>query len=144
MKIFEGIADAADTARRYFLKNEDELPEHIRTKLDPFMGTGTSPVDLAGAFTRAVYANPDSFDQVAKAIAAGIADRFDIDGFHGKLDGKAAGMRAALRRDSGEPGDWPAADQDPAVDQAFAPPPPPEEPPSAAGPDAAPAPVPAQ
>lgn len=130
MQTFEGIAGAADAIRRFYFRNEDDLPQHFRDRVGPHVGQGSSPVDLGAHFTRAVYANRDALPAKQKKealeLAAGTADIFDRDGFHSKLDGKAAGMSLALRRDSGEKAagsqSWPKKDDDPAPDSDYAPP----------------------
>lgn len=130
MQTFEGIAGAADAIRRFYFRNEDDFPQHFRDKVSPHVGQGSSPVDLGAHFARAVYANRDELsDKVKKdalELAAGAADIFDRDGFHSKLDGKAAAMSLAMRRESGEkarPGmPWPAKEKDPAADSDYAPP----------------------
>lgn len=129
---YDGIATAADAVRRFFYRNENAFPEHIRPQLEAAVATGTSPVDTCSVFARAVYANRDAVPVEAMAIAAGCTDQFYQEGYHQQLDGRALGMRTALRRDSGEAGDWPAADQDPAPDPQFAPPPPPPAAPATA------------
>lgn len=130
MQVFEGIAGAADAIRKFYYRNEDELPQHFRDKVGPHVGQGSSPVDLAAHFARSTYANagtlPAKLKKDALELAAGAADICARDGFHGKLDGKAGGMSLAMRRDSGEKAragmPWPAKEKDPAPDAEYAPP----------------------
>ncbi len=116
MRIFNGIADAADAARAHLIINAGLLPAHLSTRLGDLTRTGTSPVDLAASFTEAVYANPADFDDDAREIAAGCASICERDGFHGRLDNRAGAMMLALRRAAGETapsGGWPDAADDP-------------------------------
>lgn len=116
MRQYNGIADAADAARLFFLVNQDSLPEHVREKLTPVSGTGASPVDLIVNFVESAYANAEAFGKEGQEIAAGLASLIDREGFHGRLDGRAAAMSLALRRVSGEKapnGGWPAKADDP-------------------------------
>lgn len=126
MQNFEGIAAAADAVRRFYFRNEDDLPEHVKARLATHVNTGGSPVDLIVNFTKAAYANRD-LPAPAMEIAAGTADVIAQQGFHGGLDGKAAGMVAIFRRESGEKApagtSWPKPADDPAADSDFAPPP---------------------
>lgn len=132
MRNYDGISAAADDAREWYLANRATLPAHLVEKLNPLMKTGTSPVDMTAGFAKAVYANSGprkadgEADLPAEAleIAAGIADQFEQNGYHGRLDDRASGMMKALRRDSGEQltggRKWPKPEDDPAPDQPFA------------------------
>jgi hypothetical protein len=125
MRNFDGIAAAADAVRRFYFRNEDDLPEHVRKRLETHAGTGGSPVDLIVNFTEAVYANRADLPTEAMEIAAGTADVIQQNGFHGGLDGRAAGMIPALRRDSKEKATgvtWPKVDDDPKPNPDFLPP----------------------
>lgn len=132
MRIFEGPADAADAARVYFIRNGDAWPEHMRAQVEPYTKSGMSPLDLMVRFTESVYANRDQVDQEAVEIAAGLAGFIDERGYHGRLNGRATAMTAALRRDSGETAPagrkWPAASTDPDPAPEYGPPPVNDEP----------------
>lgn len=132
MRNFEGIADAADSVRRFFFTNQAQLPEHVTKAIEPHVGTGSSPVDLIVNFTEAVFANRKDVPAEASLIAAGTADIIQQNGYHNRLDDRAAGIMKALRRDQGEKGNWPKPENDPDARQAFLPPPAVEEPPPAA------------
>jgi hypothetical protein len=124
---FAEIAEAADAIREFMILNRDKLPQHIRDRVEPSTRQGSSPVDLAVNFTKAVYANrgETGVTKEALAIAAGAADLIDMKGFHGRLDDRAAKMALALQRDSGAKGGargFPGKDKDPPIDQEFAPP----------------------
>lgn len=140
MRQFEGIASAADAVREFYYSNKADLPEHVTTKVQPYVGTGSSPVDLIVNFTEAVYANSGDRrgegekDLPAEGleIAAGCAQLINVEGFHGRLDDRAHTISLALRRDSGEKAatgaKWPAADKDPTAKPEFAKPAEPESP----------------
>lgn len=124
MITFDSISTAADAARRFFLKNEDSLPQHVQDKVEPRTRQGESPVDLIADFTEAVYANRDSISNEGLEIAAGCANLIGQDGYHGRLDGRASSISFALRRDSGEKAGagraWPKKADDPAPKAEFA------------------------
>lgn len=84
MIYYDGLAAAADAARTWFTMNQQELPEHVREKIAPYVGTGGSPVELVVHFAEAIYANRDA-DGVsdAREIAAGCAVLAESYGFHG-------------------------------------------------------------
>jgi hypothetical protein len=125
MNQYDGVASAADAVRRFIIINEGALPEIVQQKVSALTGTGSSPVDLIVNFVEAIYANRDDVTNDAKAIAAGCADVIDRDNYHGRLDGRIVGMKAALRRDSGETAaddtPWPETDDDPAPNRLYAP-----------------------
>lgn len=127
MQVFNGIAEAADRVREFFYANKAALPPHVVSKVDPYVRTGSSPVDLIAHFTEAVYANRDSVPAEGMELAAGCANLIDQDGYHGRLDDRASAMSFALRRDSGEQAGegraWPAPETDPAVKAEYGPPP---------------------
>lgn len=126
MQIFEGIADAADQIREFFLTNKAGFPGHVRDRIEGATRTGSSPVDLIVTFTKAVYANRDDVPADALPLAAGAADLIDQQGYHGRLDETASSVSLALRRDSGEtlPGarKFPKKEDDPQPDSAMLPP----------------------
>ncbi len=123
MDQYDGIAAAADAVRRFFIKREDDLPEVVREKVEPYTGTGSSPVDLIVRFTEAAYANRETVPQEGLAIAAGCADLINRDGYHGRLDGRVVAMIPVLRRDSGEKAvtgsPWPKKADDPEPNQEY-------------------------
>lgn len=120
MKIFMGIAEAADAARIWLIIHSAELPEHVADRLNGRTQLGNSPVDLIVDFTEAVFANRDDFSDDAKDIAAACASLIDRDGYQGRLDGRANGIHMALRRETGAPGEWPDASADPEPKLDFA------------------------
>lgn len=132
MTTYEGIADAADAARSFFYQNQGSLPAHVRDRIEPHVRTGSSPVDLITAFARSVYANREAVGPEGMVVAAGLAELINREGYHGRLDERAAGMRKALLRDAGEKAatgsPWPKKEADPAPDQEYLPPPEPEAP----------------
>jgi len=105
MRNYEGIAAAADDVRRFFYINEAALPGHVADSLRPFVGTGSSPVDLTVRFARVVYANREdsAISDEAKEIASGCALLAGVNGFHGlggdDRDGeRMAGVLAGARK----------------------------------------------
>jgi len=124
MRQFQEIGEAADAVRRFFYVNEASLPEHVTRRLATHVAQGGSPVDLIVNFTEAVYANQAKLGAEASLIAAGTADLINRQNYHGRLDGRAAGISDALRRESGEKpaagASWPKADADPAINRDFA------------------------
>lgn len=120
-----GIGEAADQVRRFYYRNEDDLPEIVRDKVGPYIGTGSSPVDLVVHFTEAVFANRQSLPADGLALGASCALLIETTGFHNRLDGRAAAMIPALRRDAGEepaPGtSWPDPAEDPEPKAGFLP-----------------------
>jgi len=125
MKLYTGIAEAADAARSYFYVNRESLPAGVADKLQTQVGTGSSPVDLIVAFTEATYANRVDVDPEMMEIAAGLGVIIVQFGFHGSLDGRAEAIVAALRRDSGEEAPagitWPDPADDPAPSDRYKP-----------------------
>ena len=124
MKTFEGIADAADTVRRWVLVHEKKIPKHIRERLVALTGTGSSPVDLVATFARAAYANRFDLPPEALEIAAGAAELCDRNGYHrDHFDARV--LVPVLRRDSGERAatgrPWPKKKDDPVPDEEFLP-----------------------
>src|SRR5688500_12996588 len=92
---YEGIAAAADAVRLYMLTApKTKIPEEVKKKVNPHVGTGSSPVDLVVNFTEAVYANADSVQDEAKEIASGCAILAEGYGFHG-MNEKARGSKIA-------------------------------------------------
>lgn len=85
MHTFEGIAAAADAVRKFYYINEAVLPTHVKDKLQPYIGTGSSPVDLIVRFSEAVYANQVSV-AAGKDIAAGCALICEASNFHGMAE----------------------------------------------------------
>lgn len=134
MRFFEEIGEAGQAVTRYFYTSQAQLPEHVV----PFIQGQLigSPVDLVVNFTKAIYANRDKVPAEAKLIAAGTADLINRKGYHDRLDGRAAGMSDAMRRDAGEKAatghSWPKPEADPVADREFLPPPAAEEPPAGA------------
>lgn len=124
MKEYESLAHAANDAFAWFTGNRGTLPEQVVEKLGPRLGYGTSPVDAIVGFTEAAFANLEAFDAEGKQIAAGCAQLIDENGFHGRMNGRAAGVRKALLREAGEkaPGSrpWPAPSEDPEPSAEFA------------------------
>ncbi|MBX9816069.1 MAG: hypothetical protein K2X76_15330 [Sphingomonas sp.] len=87
MKTFDGIADAADAARRLIIIGNTGLPDMIAEKLVPLTGTGASPVPLICGFAEAVYANSANVAAEAKDVAGGCAIFAEGMGFHGMNEG---------------------------------------------------------
>jgi len=85
MRNYSGIAEAADAARACIITSGAALPEHVRDKVLPYVGTGSSPVDLVVHFAEAVYANREdaAVSEEAREIAAGCAVLAETYGFHG-------------------------------------------------------------
>lgn len=83
MEAFEGIGDASTAVRNWLIRNEDQLPAHLKDGLMHRTATGTSPVDLIVDFTEAVYANEGEFKAEAKKLAAAAAVVCEANGFHG-------------------------------------------------------------
>lgn len=139
MKLYSGIAEAADAMRAFFYVNQAALPEGVRERLQGAVGTGSSPIDLAVAFVEFAYANRADVPVQMLEIAAGVGLIIVQFGFHGSLDGRADGIVAALRRDSGEDApagvEWPDPESDPAVNDRY------REPEPASAPAPVPAPV---
>ncbi len=79
---FQGIHDSASAARRWIIKNEDNLPEHLKERLMALTDVGVSPVDLMVNFVEAVYANQDDFPSEAKDVAAASALVGEQHNFH--------------------------------------------------------------
>lgn len=135
MRFYPDIGPAAADVRRFFNRNDDELPEHVAKALQTEVDGG-SPVDLIVRFVEVVYANRETLPGEAMEIAAGCSDLINQKGYHGRLDGRAAAMVDVLRRDSGERAatghPWPKKADDPAHKQEFAAEPPPQaaEPPA--------------
>lgn len=102
MQTFNGIAEAADAVRAWFLLNPQALPEHVRPKVAAHAGTGASPVDLVVTFAEAVYANREEAPADARAIAAGCAVLAEGFGFHG-LNLEARGSLIAVALGGGAP-----------------------------------------
>jgi hypothetical protein len=121
MKIFMGIAEAADAARIWLIIHSAELPEHLAERLIARTQLGNSPVDLIRDFTESVYANHANFSEEARDIAAACASLIDRDGYFGRLDGRANAIHMALRRETGAAGSWPDASNDPEPKSEFAP-----------------------
>ena len=117
MQVYNGIAEAADAARAFAIKNEEELPEIVREKIMPLTGTGISAVMLITTFTESIYANRAEVPSLALKIAAGCADLINRMGYHDRLDGRAPDLVPVLRRDSGEKlvagANWPDKTKDP-------------------------------
>lgn len=132
MRVFTGIAEAADAATDAFNDYRADLPAHLVDKVRPHTRTGSSPVDLIVHFTEAVYANSGGrrakgekdLPKEVLEVAAGTANLINLDGYHGRLDDRAAAMSFALRRDSGEKAGegraWPEKDEDPAPKADYA------------------------
>ena len=134
MRTFASVAAAADEVDRFFLRNEESLPEHVRDKIEPLTRRGSSPVDLIVVFTESVYANQKAVPKEAIELAAGLADLIDQDGYHGRLNDRATAMSKALRRESGEKAGaagWPKKEDDPEPNKDFVPAPPPPPAPAA-------------
>lgn len=99
MTNFTGIADAADAARNFMITNGATLPDHVRDKVLPYVGTGSSPVDLVVHFAEAIYANRDdeAVSAEAREIAAGCALLAESFGFHGlNQDGRGSALAAVM------------------------------------------------
>lgn len=160
MRTFETISAAGDAVLFHCIRNEAALPANVAAAVQPHLSQRGSPVDLCERFIESVYATihvPDPeneaqdhadrvalVDQEALEIAAGAADLFASAGYHQALNGRAAAMVLAMRRDSGEAaptGGWPDVDTDPAPVEALAKVPEPPEP--VAVPNPAPVPPPA-
>ncbi len=144
IELDKGVADAADRVRELFFTQKAKFPDHVVEKLTPILKTGSSPVDMIVAFTRAVQANTADVPKEALELAAATANMIDADNYHGRLDGNALAISKALRRESGEkaPGTskWPKKEDDPAVDQTFTKPGEPATPGEAAAPPPVPKP----
>jgi hypothetical protein len=125
MKLYEGLAAAADAVREFYYTNKSELPPFIADRLKSAVGTGYSPVDLVVTFTELAYANREAFPKEGLEIAAGCAQIIHQHGFHSDLNGRTMGIQGALRRDSGErapngSGGWPDKAKDPAPADGYA------------------------
>lgn len=97
MRTFDGIADAADAARNFMIANGGALPQQVRDKVLPYVGTGSSPVDLVVHFAEAVYANRAAAPAEAVDIAAGCALLAESFGFHGlNEDGRGSAIAAVM------------------------------------------------
>ncbi|MBX9881274.1 MAG: hypothetical protein K2X73_04805 [Sphingomonas sp.] len=94
MTTFDGLADAANAARRVLILGATGLPAAIADKLAPLTGTGTSPVDLICGFAEAVYAHPGEANAEVKDIAGGCALFAEGFGFHG-MNADARGTKIA-------------------------------------------------
>lgn len=106
MLTFDGIAAAADAARRCLIMSQTGLPVAIAEKLAPLTGTGTSPVDLICGFAEAVYANAGTAGAEAKEIAGGCALFAEAFGFHA-MNAAARGTKIARVLDGEQIGDAP-------------------------------------
>lgn len=125
MKLYSGIAEAADAARSFFYINQTVLPPIVAEKLATQVGTGGSPVDLLVAFVESSYANREDVPPEMLEIAAGLGLIIIQFGFHGGLNGRAEAIVQALRRDSGEQAPagnvWPDPETDPDPDARYLP-----------------------
>lgn len=94
---FESPAQAADAIRRFYYQNEATMDEHVKAKLAPWVGTGSSPVDLMVNAAEVALAEPTLIPADVKPIFAGAAMFADNNGFHGmNKDSRGAKIAALL------------------------------------------------
>lgn len=101
MLTFDGIASAADAARRQLIIGQTGLPQAVAERLSSFAGTGGSPVDLICLFAEGCYAihlgNAAALTDQARQVAAGCAVLAESFGFHGMAaEGRGSKIAAVL------------------------------------------------
>lgn len=101
MRVFNGIAEAADAARVLVLGDTVGLHASAMGKLTSATNTGASPVDLIVWLAEAVYANRSDASPAAREIAAGCAVMCEQFRFHGMAEG-SRGSKIALVLDGAD------------------------------------------